>query len=97
MGSPERPRAPVPEMHIPLGGSARDSPPITPGGSANSSPLVESRPMPQYVPEVEEIRISPVVSRKGYLMVLDDRTNTWIKRWVVSMQYTVQAILLWYY
>lgn len=39
--------------------------------------------MPLYVPEVEEIRISPVVSRKGYLNVLDDRTNTWIKRWVV--------------
>ncbi|KAG7155151.1 Kinesin-like protein unc-104-like 3 [Homarus americanus] len=36
-----------------------------------------------FVPEVEEIRISPVVSRKGYLNVLDDRTNTWIKRWVV--------------
>ncbi|KAG0722230.1 Kinesin-like protein unc-104 [Chionoecetes opilio] len=84
--SPERPRAPVPELHIPLGGSAvvnHDSPPASPGDSQNSSPLVESRSMPLYVPEVEEIRISPVVSRKGYLNVLDDRTNTWIKRWVV--------------
>ncbi|KAK3867494.1 hypothetical protein Pcinc_027049 [Petrolisthes cinctipes] len=85
LGSPERPRAPVPEMHIPLGGSAvttRDSPLASPD-SQSSSPLVESRPVPLYVPEVEEIRISPVVSRKGYLNVLDDRTNTWIKRWVV--------------
>ncbi|XP_063876527.1 kinesin-like protein unc-104 isoform X4 [Scylla paramamosain] len=84
--SPERPRAPVPELHIPLGGSAvvnHDSPPASPGDSQDSSPLVECRSMPLYVPEVEEIRISPVVSRKGYLNVLDDRTNTWIKRWVV--------------
>ncbi|XP_050723713.1 kinesin-like protein unc-104 isoform X8 [Eriocheir sinensis] len=86
LSSPERPRAPVPELHIALGGSAvvsHDSPPTSPGDSQDSSPLVECRSMPLYVPEVEEIRISPVVSRKGYLNVLDDRTNTWIKRWVV--------------
>ncbi|XP_042232054.1 kinesin-like protein unc-104 isoform X1 [Homarus americanus] len=86
LASPERPRAPVPELHIALGGSAvvpPDSPLASPGDSDGSSPLVECRPMPLFVPEVEEIRISPVVSRKGYLNVLDDRTNTWIKRWVV--------------
>ncbi|KAK7066390.1 hypothetical protein SK128_027888, partial [Halocaridina rubra] len=85
LASPERPRAPVPD-HIPLGGSAvvpADSPLASPGDSQGSSPLVERRPMALFVPEVEEIRISPVVSRKGYLNVLDDRTNTWIKRWVV--------------
>ncbi|KAK8750322.1 hypothetical protein OTU49_014780 [Cherax quadricarinatus] len=86
LASPERPRAPVAELHIALGGSAvvpPDSPLASPGDSQGSSPLVECRPMPLFVPEVEEIRISPVVSRKGYLNVLDDRTNTWIKRWVV--------------
>lgn len=86
LASPERPRAPVPDLHIPLGGSAvvtSDSPLASPGDSQGSSPLVERRPMPLFVPEVEEIRISPVVSRKGYLNVLDDRTNSWIKRWVV--------------
>lgn len=36
-----------------------------------------------YVPEVEEIRISPVVARKGYLNVLEQKTNGWKKRWVV--------------
>ncbi|XP_067134761.1 kinesin-like protein unc-104 isoform X2 [Centruroides vittatus] len=36
-----------------------------------------------YVAEVEEIRVSPVVSRKGYLNCLDDKTNSWVKRWVV--------------
>ncbi|KAJ8687388.1 hypothetical protein QAD02_023182 [Eretmocerus hayati] len=35
-----------------------------------------------YVPEVEEIRISPVIARKGYLNVLEHKTNGWKKRWV---------------
>ncbi len=37
-----------------------------------------------YVPEVEEIRVSPVVSRKGYLNFLEEKKNGWIKKWVVS-------------
>lgn len=37
-----------------------------------------------YVPEVEEIRISPVISRKGYLNILEHKTNGWKKRWVVN-------------
>jgi kinesin family protein 1 len=36
-----------------------------------------------YVPEVEEIRVSPVVSRKGYLNFLEEKTNGWVKRFVV--------------
>lgn len=86
MSSPERPRAPGPDLHINLGGSAvvnQDSPLNSPTDSQGSSPCTERRSMHLFVPEVEEIRISPVVSRKGYLNVLDDRTNTWIKRWVV--------------
>ncbi|XP_066994575.1 kinesin-like protein unc-104 [Anabrus simplex] len=35
-----------------------------------------------YVPEMEEIRISPVVARKGYLNILEHKTNGWKKRWV---------------
>lgn len=38
---------------------------------------------PLYVPEFEEIRISPMVSRKGYLNCLDDKTNQWVKQWIV--------------
>jgi len=38
-----------------------------------------------YVPEVEEIRISPVISRKGYLNILEHKTNGWKKRWVVNI------------
>ena len=90
LSSPERPGEPLPELHIPLGGSAvnskeRSSSPASPDDSRGSSPAEERGVGPLYVPEVEEIRISPVVSRKGLLNVLDDRTNTWIKRWVVSL------------
>jgi len=38
-----------------------------------------------YVPEMEEIRISPVVSRKGYLNILDNNIGAWKKRWVVRI------------
>ncbi|XP_065092831.1 kinesin-like protein unc-104 isoform X2 [Ochlerotatus camptorhynchus] len=35
-----------------------------------------------YVPELEEIRVSPVVARKGYLNVLEHGGSGWKKRWV---------------
>ena len=88
------------DAHIPLGGTAmlqhhqqqqlekhsRESPLPSPDDSSRgSSPLIGLRG-PQFVCEVEEFRITSVVSRKGYLNVLDDRTSTWIKRWVVSFQ-----------
>ncbi|KAK6629953.1 hypothetical protein RUM43_003774 [Polyplax serrata] len=41
-----------------------------------------SEPLVLYVPEVEEIRISPIVARKGYLNVLEHNSNGWKKRWV---------------
>ena len=37
-----------------------------------------------YIPEVEEMRVSPVVSRKGYLNFMEEKTKGWVKRWVVS-------------
>lgn len=36
-----------------------------------------------YVPELEEIRVSPVVARKGYLNILEHGCAGWKKRWVV--------------
>ncbi|XP_065219254.1 kinesin-like protein unc-104 isoform X1 [Planococcus citri] len=36
-----------------------------------------------YIPEIEEIRISPIVARKGFLNVLEQKLNGWKKRWVV--------------
>ncbi|XP_076451746.1 kinesin-like protein unc-104 isoform X1 [Babylonia areolata] len=38
---------------------------------------------PLFVPEAEEVRVSPVVSRRGYLNFLEESTNGWVKRWVV--------------
>ncbi|XP_055863350.1 kinesin-like protein unc-104 isoform X9 [Biomphalaria glabrata] len=38
---------------------------------------------PMFVPDIEEVRPSPVVSRRGYLNFLEDNTNGWIKKWVV--------------
>lgn len=42
------------------------------------------QPLRMYVPELEEIRVSPVVARKGYLNVLEHGGSGWKKRWVVS-------------
>ncbi|XP_066904083.1 kinesin-like protein unc-104 isoform X2 [Halyomorpha halys] len=50
------------------------------GRNETSSPSEQSLIL--YVPEVEEIRISPVIARKGYLNVLEQKTNGWKKRWV---------------
>ena len=38
-----------------------------------------------YAPIVEEIRCSPVVSRKGYLNIMEEKTSGWKKQWVVSV------------
>lgn len=61
-----------------------------PGECAPFPPAPTSPPGPRdpelvlYVPDMEEIRISPVVARKGYLNVLEHKTHGWKKRWVVS-------------
>ncbi|XP_014670393.1 PREDICTED: kinesin-like protein unc-104 [Priapulus caudatus] len=39
--------------------------------------------MSLFVPEIEEVRLSPVVSRKGWLNFLEEKTSGWVKRWVV--------------
>ncbi|XP_018647819.1 LOW QUALITY PROTEIN: putative kif1 [Schistosoma mansoni] len=35
------------------------------------------------VGECDEVRVSPVISRKGYLLVLEERTAGWLRRWAV--------------
>ena len=37
-----------------------------------------------YVADVEEVRVSPVVSRRGYLNFLEEKTSGWLRRYVVS-------------
>ncbi|XP_030745342.1 kinesin-like protein unc-104 isoform X3 [Sitophilus oryzae] len=59
-----------------------------PGECAPFPSMPSSPPGPRdpelvlYVPDMEEIRISPVVARKGYLNVLEHKTHGWKKRWV---------------
>ena len=38
---------------------------------------------PIFAPEAEEIRVSPVVARKGWLNFLEEKTKGWTKKWVV--------------
>ncbi|XP_034736270.1 kinesin-like protein KIF1A isoform X2 [Etheostoma cragini] len=37
----------------------------------------------KFVPDIQEIRVSPIVSKKGYLHFLEPQTNGWVKRYVV--------------
>ncbi|KAM6920972.1 kinesin-like protein KIF1A isoform 9-T9 [Xenentodon cancila] len=37
----------------------------------------------RFVPDIQEIRVSPIVSKKGYLHFLEPHTNGWVKRYVV--------------
>lgn len=55
-----------------------------PNGWEAPAPAVQpTLPLRLYVPELEEIRVSPVVARKGYLNVLEHGGSGWKKRWVV--------------
>jgi len=38
---------------------------------------------PKYVPEIEEIRINPIVSRKGYINFFDEKSTEWIKKFII--------------
>ena len=40
----------------------------------------------QFVAGVEEMRVSPVISRRGYLYFLEESAAGWNKLWVVSTQ-----------
>ncbi|CAL8392887.1 unnamed protein product [Boreogadus saida] len=37
----------------------------------------------RFVPDIQEIRVSPIVSKKGYLHFLEPNTSGWVKRYVV--------------
>lgn len=56
-----------------------------PNGWEAPAPAAASPDLPLrlYVPELEEIRVSPIVARKGLLNVLEHGGSGWKKRWVV--------------
>jgi kinesin family protein 1 len=37
----------------------------------------------KYIPSIEEVRVSPVVSRRGYLNFLEEKGTGWVKKFVV--------------
>lgn len=80
LSSPERARLQELQESMMTGETGSQS--MAPAPLGSSSPLKDSIVL--YVPEVEEIRISPVIARKGYLNVLEHKTNGWKKRWVVN-------------
>uniref|UniRef100_A0A1A8JFU5 plus-end-directed kinesin ATPase n=1 Tax=Nothobranchius kuhntae TaxID=321403 RepID=A0A1A8JFU5_NOTKU len=50
--------------------------------SINGAPDIKTRPR-KLVPDIQEIRVSPIVSKKGYLNFLEPNTTGWVKRYVV--------------
>ncbi|XP_049910486.1 kinesin-like protein KIF1A isoform X12 [Epinephelus moara] len=50
--------------------------------SVNGAPDTKPR-IRKFVPDIQEIRVSPIVSKKGYLHFLEPHTNGWVKRYVV--------------
>ncbi|XP_061743849.1 kinesin-like protein KIF1A isoform X3 [Nerophis ophidion] len=61
----------------------QDSGPDTPQ-DADANKTCEDKPrIRRFVPDIQEIRVSPIVSKKGYLHFLDPHTNSWVKRYVV--------------
>ena len=91
--SPERARLQELQESILAGEAANQTNSIAPAPFGSTSPLKESLVL--YVPEVEEIRISPVIARKGYLNVLEHKTNGWKKRWVVCNKF-IKLISIFY-
>lgn len=83
LSSPERARLQELQESILASESANQTCTVAPPPLGSSSPSKENLVL--YVPEVEEIRISPVIARKGYLNVLEHKTNGWKKRWVVCL------------
>ncbi|XP_031813369.1 kinesin-like protein KIF1A isoform X13 [Sarcophilus harrisii] len=66
-----------PELEPVLEGEQKKSP------SPVGGPEAEKEPQRLLVPDIQEIRVSPIVSKKGYLHFLEPKTTGWAKRFVV--------------
>nr|CAD7571227.1 unnamed protein product [Timema californicum] len=82
LNSPEKSGCPAPEQQMVV-----CAPPAPPPPGSQATGLV------LYIPEMEEIRISPVVARKGLLNILEHKTNGWKKRYVVCVTFFLRALL----
>ncbi|XP_042316616.1 kinesin-like protein KIF1A isoform X2 [Sceloporus undulatus] len=68
-------RVDSPESESTIEGEQKKSPTCGPEDEKETQRLL--------VPDIQEIRVSPIVSRKGYLHFLEPHTNGWVKRYVV--------------
>ncbi|XP_032211313.1 kinesin-like protein KIF1A isoform X15 [Mustela erminea] len=79
------------ELRTPQPCSRPASPEAEPVAEADSKKLpsparateAEKEPQRLLVPDIQEIRVSPIVSKKGYLHFLEPHTAGWAKRFVV--------------
>ncbi|CAH6791964.1 Kif1a [Phodopus roborovskii] len=70
-----RPASPEPEL-LPEVDSKKTPSPVR-------ATEVDKEPQRLLVPDIQEIRVSPIVSKKGYLHFLEPHTAGWAKRFVV--------------
>ncbi|KAL6036757.1 hypothetical protein STEG23_014991, partial [Scotinomys teguina] len=70
-----RPASPEPELLPELDSKKTPSP--------TGAPEADKEPQRLLVPDIQEIRVSPIVSKKGYLHFLEPHTAGWAKRFVV--------------
>ncbi|KAK1796783.1 hypothetical protein P4O66_009797, partial [Electrophorus voltai] len=71
---------------MPCSRAVSPNPDSMPEGEVKKSPVVAPEPRPKshtFIPDIQEIRVSPIVSKKGYLHFLEPHTNGWVKRYVV--------------
>lgn len=55
-------------------------------GDTDTNHLIGPHAKSLLIPELEEARFSPVVSRRGYLNYMEDREQKWFKRWFVVIR-----------
>ncbi|CAF0813514.1 unnamed protein product [Rotaria sordida] len=66
-----------------IGGMTGSISPSMPKSRSMESLMNTSGIALKYIPSIEEVRISPVVSRRGYLNFLEEKGTGWIKKFVV--------------
>ncbi|XP_077439623.1 kinesin-like protein KIF1A isoform X9 [Vanacampus margaritifer] len=71
-----RPPAPLSRVVSPIPDAQPDG--KCTGAASEGKPRIR-----RFVPDIQEIRVSPIVSKKGYLHFLEPHTNGWVKRYVV--------------
>ncbi|XP_040578611.1 kinesin-like protein unc-104 isoform X3 [Lepeophtheirus salmonis] len=76
---PQRPKSLILDNLSGLFGDMETLSPMQP----TKSPVKISPSKVLLIPELEEIRVSPIISRKGYLNMLEPKTKLWKKRWVL--------------